>query len=48
MLECAMARENGADELDMVIDLGALREGRYDEAASEIRLIKEEAGTTLH
>jgi len=44
MLECAMAMENGADELDMVTDLGAMREGRYDEAASEIRLIKEEVG----
>lgn len=44
MLECAMAMENGADELDIVADLGALREGRYDEAASEIRLIREEAG----
>ena len=47
MLECAMAMENGADELDMVIDLGALREGRYDEAASEIRLIKGEAGDDI-
>lgn len=44
MLECAMAMENGADELDIVADLGALGEGRYDEASSEIRLIKEEAG----
>lgn len=44
MLECAMAMENGADELDIVVDLGAIREGRYDEAASEVRLIKEEAG----
>ncbi len=44
MLECAMAVENGADEIDMLLDLGAFIEGRHDEASSEVRLIKEEVG----
>lgn len=42
MLECSMAMENGADEIDMIIDLGAVRMGRHDEASSQVRIIKEE------
>lgn len=42
MLECSMAMENGADEIDMVLDIGAVRMGRHDEASSEVRIIKEE------
>lgn len=46
-LECAMAVENGADEIDMVIDLGAFLEGRLDEVRSEIAFIKAEIGEDI-
>lgn len=42
MLEVAMAIENGADEIDMVINVGALLEGDYDMASSEIQTIVSE------
>lgn len=42
MLECAMAEENGADEIDIVIDLGAFLEGRYEQVAGEIETIRGE------
>lgn len=35
------AVENGADEIDMVINLGMVKEGRYDEVLAEIVAIKE-------
>lgn len=44
MLECAMAVENGADEIDIVINLGALLDGEYDIASSEIETLREEIG----
>lgn len=47
VLECAMAVENGADEIDMVIDLGAFLEGRLDELRSEIAFIKAEIGNEV-
>lgn len=42
MLECAMAIENGADEIDTVINVGAILSGDYDLAESELVLLREE------
>lgn len=42
MLECAMAIENGADEIDVVINVGAMLSGDYDLAESELVLLREE------
>lgn len=39
--ETADAVANGADEIDMVIHLGALRDGRYDDVAADIRAVRE-------
>ena len=40
VLETAMAIENGADEIDMVINLGDLKDGRDAELLAEIKAIK--------
>lgn len=42
MLECAMAIENGADEIDVVMNVGAMLSGDYDLAESEVAMIREE------
>lgn len=42
LLEVAMAIENGADEIDLVIDLGAILEGRFDLAQAEVQAIAQE------
>lgn len=42
ILECAMAEESGADEIDIVLDPGLLRDGQDGAAASEIALIRGE------
>ena len=39
-LEALDAVENGADEVDMVINIGWAKEGKWDEITREIRLIK--------
>lgn len=44
LLEIAMAIENGADEIDTVIDLGSMLEGATEFVAAEIRALKEEIG----
>lgn len=44
MLETAMAVENGADEIDVVISLGEFLSGDYDAMASELEMIKSEVG----
>lgn len=41
-LETAMAVENGADEIDVVMNVGKMLTGAYDEAASEIELLRGE------
>lgn len=41
--ETADAVKNGADEVDMVIDLGWVKDGRYDLAEEEIRAVKKAA-----
>ena len=38
--ETADAIKNGADEIDMVINIGDLKDGRYDEILTEINAIK--------
>lgn len=47
ILETAMAVEQGADEIDMVINVGEIMAGRYDTAGSEIALIREELGDDI-
>ena len=43
MLETAMAIENGADEVDVVMNVGKVITGACDEAANEIEVLREEA-----
>ncbi len=38
--EASDAVKNGADEIDMVICIGALKDGKYDEIEEEIRAVK--------
>lgn len=48
MLEVAMAIENGADEVDVVLNVGKILSGSLDEAANEIEVLREESeGATL-
>lgn len=44
MLETAMAVENGADEIDIVISVGEFLSGEYDRMANEIEMLKNEVG----
>lgn len=39
--EAKMAIEDGADEIDMVINIGALKEGRYDYVLEDIKAVVE-------
>ena len=41
-LEIAMAVENGADEIDIVMNVGHMLSGEYNEAASEVEMLREE------
>lgn len=41
-LEVAMAVENGADEVDIVLNVGRMLTGEYDEAANEVEVIRKE------
>lgn len=43
-LEVAMAVENGADEIDIVLNVGKMLTGEYDEAAAEVELLVKEKG----
>lgn len=43
MLEVAMAVENGADEVDIVINVGKMLTGAYDEAANEVEVLRSES-----
>ena len=42
--ECRDAIENGADEIDMVINIGNLKAGKYDSVLNEIKAIKAVCG----
>lgn len=41
VFEAADAVENGADEIDMVINVGWAKDGRFDDILNEIKLVKE-------
>lgn len=45
--ETADAVKNGADEIDMVINLGWAKDGKYDGILEEIRAVKEACGGKL-
>ena len=45
--ETADAVKNGADEIDMVINIGWLKDQRYDDLLNEIKAIKEACGGKL-
>ncbi len=47
MLEVAMAVENGADEVDIVLNVGKMLHGAYDEAAAEVEVIRAEMGADV-
>lgn len=47
VFETKDAIANGADEVDMVINIGALKEGRTNDVLSEIRQLKEAAGNHI-
>ena len=47
LFETKDAIENGADEIDMVINLGMLKDGRYDELLEEIKQIKAACGNHI-
>ncbi len=38
--EASDAVENGADEIDMVINVGKVKDGKYDEVLEEIKVVK--------
>ena len=42
--EAADAVANGADEIDIVINVGKMLEGHYDEVANEVEVLRGEAG----
>ena len=44
MLEVSMAVESGADEIDVVINVGQMLEGDYEPMTNEIALLRKEAG----
>ena len=44
MLETAMAIENGADQIDIVISIGEMLDGEYDLAGNEIETLRAEIG----
>lgn len=45
--EAKTAIEEGADEIDMVINLGDVKDGRFDLIENEIRLLKEATGENI-
>lgn len=47
VLEAAMAVENGADEIDVVINIGEFLSGEYDLMGNEIEAIREEVGEEI-
>ena len=47
VFECKDAIENGADEIDMVINIGMLKDKKFDCVCDEIRQIKEACGEKI-
>jgi deoxyribose-phosphate aldolase len=47
LFETKNALENGADEIDMVINIGDLKQKKYDKIEKEIKLLKEACGSKI-
>ena len=47
LFECRDAIENGADEIDTVINVGHLKSGRYDEILTELKQLKQICGNRI-
>ena len=47
VFECRDALENGADEIDTVINVGHLKSGRYDEILAELKALKTACGEKI-
>ena len=47
VFETREALENGADEIDMVINIGWVKAGRYEDLLREIRAVKEACGERI-
>ena len=47
VFECRDALENGADEIDTVINVGHLKSGRYDEILAELKALKAACGDKI-
>ena len=47
VFECRDALANGADEIDTVINIGHLKDGKYDEITTELRALKEACGDKI-
>lgn len=47
LLEVAMAVESGADEIDIVINVGQMMEGDYELMANEIEMLRNEVGEDI-
>ena len=47
VFECRDALENGADEIDTVINIGHLKSGRYDEILAELKALKAACGEKI-
>ena len=47
VFECRNALENGADEIDTVINIGHLKDGKYDEILNELSALKKTCGDKI-
>ena len=47
VFETKQAIENGADEIDMVINIGWLKQGDYERVGHEVKLIKDACGPNI-
>lgn len=47
IFETQQALDDGADEIDMVINIGAVKEGKYDRVLEEIREVKSVCGSHI-
>ena len=47
VFEAKDAIANGADEIDMVINIGWLKDGKYDDVLAEIKAVKEACGDRI-
>lgn len=47
VFECKDALANGADEIDTVINIGHLKDGKYDEILNELKSLREACGEKI-